>query len=115
LWAMGSGLLWRLLPEGAASDWGDHWLTKYGLKRTVRTGGIFAGTTFRIFIAMGVPLSAHGQIPAIIIFCIGFAAYFIGPTLTGGVSQLTSLLIALNISVVLRLFTGCQTRTLNSK
>ena len=132
---------------------GDHWLTKYGPKRTVRTGGIFAGTTFGISIAIAVPLSAHAQIPAIIIICIGFAAaglgigpmvpaflnaaakvpgvapsvalarvniiglaaYFIGPTLTGGVSQLTSLPIALNISVALLLFTGYQARILKNK
>ena len=110
---MGSGLLWRLLPEGAASDWGDHWLIKYGPKRIVRTGGIFAGTTFGISIAIAVPLSAHAQIPAIIIICISFAAYFIGPTLTGGVSQLTSLPIALYISVTLLFFAGFQGRILS--
>ena len=44
---------------------------------------------------------------------IGLAAYFIGPTLTGGVSQLTSLPIALYISVTLLIFTGFQSRVIN--
>ena len=45
---------------------------------------------------------------------IGLAAYFIGPTLTGGVSQLTSLPIALYISVLLLIFTGYQSRVIAS-
>ncbi len=45
---------------------------------------------------------------------IGLAAYFIGPTLTGGVSQLTSLPIALYISVLLLIFTGYQSRVIGS-
>ena len=44
---------------------------------------------------------------------IGLAAYFIGPTLTGGVSQLTSLPIALYISVMLLIFTGYQSRVIS--
>jgi MFS family permease len=129
---------------------GDHWLTKYGPRKTVRTGGLFAGITWGLAIAIAVPLSAHAKIPAVIIICIGFAAaglgigpmvpafmnaaaqvpgvapsvalarvniiglaaFFIGPTLTGGVSQLTSLPIALYISVSLLLFTGFQSRVL---
>ena len=131
---------------------GDHWLSKYGPRRTVRVGGYFAGITWGLAIAIAVPLSAHAKIPAIFIICIGFAAagigigpmvpafmnaaarvpnvapsvalarvniiglaaFFIGPTLTGGVSQLTSLPIALYISVLLLIFTGYQSRVINS-
>ena len=131
---------------------GDHWLTKYGPRRTVKVGGYFAGITFGIAIAIAVPLSAHAKTPAVIIICIGFAAaglgigpmvpafmnaaarvpgiapsvalarvniiglaaFFIGPTLTGGVSQLTSLPIALYISVSLLIFTGFQSRVISS-
>ena len=129
---------------------GDHWLSKYGPRRTVRVGGFFAGITWGISIAIAVPLSAHAKIPAVIIICIGFAAaglgigpmvpafmnaaarvpgvapsvalarvniiglaaFFIGPTLTGGVSQLTSLPIAMYISVCLLLFTGYQSKVI---
>ena len=132
---------------------GDHWLSKYGPRQTVRVGGLFAGATWGLAIAIAVPLSAHAKILAIVIICIGFAAaglgigpmvpafmnaaaqvpgvapsvalarvniiglaaFFIGPTLTGGVSQLTSLPIALNISVALLLFTGYQARILKNK
>jgi hypothetical protein len=45
---------------------------------------------------------------------IGLAAFFIGPTLTGGVSQITSLPVALYISVTLLLFTGFQARILSA-
>ena len=45
---------------------------------------------------------------------IGLAAFFIGPTLTGGVSQLTSLPIALYLSVLLLIFTGYQSRVISS-
>jgi len=131
---------------------GDHWLAKYGPRRTVRVGGFFAGITWGLSIAIAVPLSAHAKVPAAIIICIGFAAaglgigpmvpafmnaaarvpgvapsvalarvniiglaaYFIGPTLTGGVSQLTSLPIALYISVLLLIFTGYQSRVIAS-
>jgi len=130
---------------------GDHWLSKYGPRRTVRVGGFFAGITWGISIAIAVPLSAHARIPAVIIICIGFAAaglgigpmvpafmnaaarvpgvapsvalarvniiglaaFFIGPTLTGGVSQLTSLPIAMYISVLLLIFTGYQSRVIS--
>jgi len=130
---------------------GDHWLTRYGPRRTVKVGGYFAGITWGLAIAIAVPLSAHAKIPALIIICIGFAAaglgigpmvptfmnaaarvpgvapsvalarvniiglaaFFIGPTLTGGVSQLTSLPIALYISVSLLIFTGYQSRVIN--
>ena len=130
---------------------GDHWLTKYGPRRTVRVGGYFAGITWGLAIAIAVPLSAHAKIPAVIIICIGFAAaglgigpmvpafmnaaarvpgvapsvalarvniiglaaFFIGPTLTGGVSQLTSLPIAMYISVSLLIFTGFQSRVIS--
>ena len=131
---------------------GDHWLAKYGPRRTVRVGGFFAGITWGLSIAIAVPLSAHAKVPAAIIICIGFAAaglgigpmvpafmnaaarvpgvapsvalarvniiglaaYFIGPTLTGGVSQLTSLPIALYISVLLLIFTGYQSRVISA-
>ncbi len=131
---------------------GDHWLAKYGPRKTVRTGGLFGGLTWGLAIAIAVPLSAHAKIPAVIIICVGFAAaglgigpmvpafmnaaaqvpgiapsvalariniiglsaFFIGPTLTGGVSQLTSLPFALYISVSLFLFTGFQSRVLPS-
>ncbi len=131
---------------------GDHWLAKYGPRRTVRVGGFFAGITWGLSIAIAGPLSAHAKVPAAIIICIGFAAaglgigpmvpafmnaaarvpgvapsvalarvniiglaaYFIGPTLTGGVSQLTSLPIALYISVLLLIFTGYQSRVIAS-
>jgi len=130
---------------------GDHWLSKYGTRRTVRVGGFFAGITWGISIAIAVPLSAHARIPAVIIICIGFAAaglgigpmvpafmnaaarvpdvapsvalarvniiglaaFFIGPTLTGRVSQLTSLPIAMYISVLLLIFTGYQSRVIS--
>jgi len=130
---------------------GDHWLSKYGPRRTVRVGGFYAGITWGISIAIAVPLSAHARIPAVIIICIGFAAaglgigpmvpafmnaaarvpgvapsvalarvniiglaaFFIGPTLTGGVSQLTSLPIAMYISVLLLIFTGYQSRVIS--
>jgi len=130
---------------------GDHWLSKYGPRRTVKVGGFFAGITWGISIAIAVPLSAHARIPAVIIICIGFAAaglgigpmvpafmnaaarvpgvapsvalarvniiglaaFFIGPTLTGGVSQLTSLPIAMYISVLLLIFTGYQSRVIS--
>jgi MFS family permease len=129
---------------------GDHWLEKYGPRKTVRVGGFCAGITWGLSIAIAVPLSAHAKIPAIIIICIGFAAaglgigpmvpafmnaaarvpgiapsvalarvniiglaaFFIGPTLTGGVSQLTSLPIALYLSVSLLIFIGFQSRVL---
>lgn len=129
---------------------GDHWLEKYGARKTVRVGGFYAGTIWGLAIAIAVPLSAHAKIPAVIIICIGFAAaglgigpmvpafmnaaarvpgvapsvalarvniiglaaFFIGPTLTGGVSQLTSLPIALYISVSLLIFTGFQARVI---
>ena len=129
---------------------GDHWLEKYGARKTVRVGGFYAGTIWGLSIAIAVPLSAHAKIPAVIIICIGFAAaglgigpmvpafmnaaarvpgvapsvalarvniiglaaFFIGPTLTGGVSQLTSLPIALYISVSLLIFTGFQARVI---
>lgn len=129
---------------------GDHWLEKYGPRKTVRVGGICAGVTWGVAIAIAVPLSAHAKIPSVIIICIGFAAaglgigpmvpafmnaaarvpgiapsvalarvniiglaaFFIGPTLTGGVSQLTSLPIALYISVSLLIFTGYQSRAI---
>jgi len=132
---------------------GDHWLAKYGPRRTVRVGGFFAGITWGLSIAIAVPLSAHAKVPAAIIICIGFAAaglgigpmvpafmneaarvpgvapsvalarvniiglaaYFIGPTLTGGVSQLTSLPIALYISVLLLIFTGYQSRVISAE
>ena len=132
---------------------GDHWLTKFGPRRTVRIGGLYGGAIWGASIAIAVPLSAHAKIPAVIIICIGFAAaglgigpmvpafinaaaripgvapsvalarvniiglvaYFIGPTLTGGVSQITSLPIALYISVTLLLFTGYQARVLNAR
>ena len=45
---------------------------------------------------------------------IGLSAFFIGPTLTGGVAQLTSLPIALYISVILLIFTGYQARVLKN-
>ena len=45
---------------------------------------------------------------------IGLSAFFIGPTLTGGVAQLTSLPIALYISVTLLIFTGYQARVLKN-
>ena len=131
---------------------GDHWLEKYGPRRTVRVGGFFAGATWGLSIAIAVPLSAHAKVPAAIIICIGFAAaglgigpmvpafmnaaarvpgvapsvalarvniiglaaFFIGPTLTGGVSQLTSLPIALYISVSLLIFTGYQSRVISA-
>ena len=131
---------------------GDHWMAKYGPRRTVRVGGFFAGITWGLSIAIAVPLSAHAKVPAAIIICIGFAAaglgigpmvpafmnaaarvpgvapsvalarvniiglaaYFIGPTLTGGVSQLTSLPIALYISVLLLIFTGYQSRVISA-
>jgi MFS family permease len=129
---------------------GDHWLSKYGPRKTVRTGGLLAGITWGLAIAIAVPLSAHAKVPAVIIICIGFAAaglgigpmvpafmnaaakvpgvapsvalarvniiglaaFFIGPTLTGGISQLTSLPFALYISVTLLIFTGFQARVL---
>ena len=132
---------------------GDQWLTKYGPRRTVLTGGLYGGAIWGVSIAIAVPLSAHSKIPALIIICIGFAAaglgigpmvpaflnaaaqipgvapsvalarvniiglaaYFIGPTLTGGVSQITSLPIALYISVILLLFTGYQARILSTR
>jgi len=132
---------------------GDHWLMKYGPRKTVRVGGFFAGITWGLSIAIAVPLSAHAKLPAAIIICIGFAAaglgigpmvpafmnaaarvpgvapsvalarvniiglaaFFIGPTLTGGVSQLTSLPIALYISVSLLIFTGYQSRVIDAK
>lgn len=129
---------------------GDHWLAKYGPRRTVRTGGLFAGIIWGLSIAIAVPLSSHAKVLAVVIICIGFAAaglgigpmvpaymnaaarvpgiapsvalarvniiglaaFFIGPTLTGGVSQITSLPIALYISVSLLIFTGYQARIL---
>ena len=132
---------------------GDHWLTKFGPRRTVRIGGLYGGVIWGASIAIAVPLSTHAKIPAVVIICIGFAAaglgigpmvpaflnaaaripgvapsvalarvniiglaaYFIGPTLTGGVSQITSLPIALYISVTLLLFTGYQARILNPR
>ena len=131
---------------------GDYWLTKYGPRRTVLTGGLYGGVIWGASIAIAVPLSAHSKILALLIICIGFAAaglgigpmvpaflnaaaripgvapsvalarvniiglaaYFIGPTLTGGVSQITSLPIALYISVTLLLFTGYQARILSA-
>jgi MFS family permease len=131
---------------------GDHWLTKFGPRRTVRTGGLYGGAIWGASIAIAVPLSSYAKIPAIAIICIGFAAaglgigpmvpafinaaagipgvapsvalarvniiglaaFFIGPTLTGGVSQITSLPVALYISVTLLLFTGFQARILSA-
>ena len=43
---------------------------------------------------------------------IGLAAFFIGPTLTGGVAQITTLPLALGISVALLIFTGYQSRVI---
>lgn len=131
---------------------GDHWLEKYGPRKTVRIGGFSAGIIWGLAIAIAVPLSSYSKIPAVIIICIGFAAaglgigpmvpafmnaaarvpgvapsvalarvniiglaaFFIGPTLTGGVSQITSLPIALYISVSLLIFTGFQSRVVGS-
>ena len=43
---------------------------------------------------------------------IGLAAFFIGPTLTGGVAQITTLPLALGISVALLIYTGYQSRVI---
>jgi hypothetical protein len=38
---------------------GDHWLTKFGPRRTVRTGGLYGGAIWGASIAIAVPLSSY--------------------------------------------------------
>jgi MFS family permease len=60
---------------------GDKVLHKFGLRNTVRYGGVVGGAVWGLSIAIAVPLSSYAEIPALIIVNIGFifAGLGIGP------------------------------------
>jgi len=129
---------------------GDKILTALGPERTVKLGGYIGGLGMAIGIAIGVPLSHHHPMPALIIIDIGFllaglgigpmipammvaaaalpgiapsvamgriliigmAAYFIGPSLTGGLAQWINLPVAMFFPVATLIFAGWLSRSL---
>lgn len=129
---------------------GDKILTALGPERTVKLGGYIGGLGMAIGIAIGVPLSHHHPMPALIIIDIGFllaglgigpmipammvaaaalpgiapsvamgriliigmAAYFIGPSLTGGLAQWFNLPLAMFFPVATLIFAGWLSRSL---
>ena len=129
---------------------GDKILTALGPERTVKLGGYIGGLGLAIGIAIGVPLSHHHPMPALIIIDIGFllaglgigpmipammvaaaalpgiapsvamgriliigmAAYFIGPSLTGGLAQWINLPVAMFFPVATLIFAGWLSRSL---
>jgi len=129
---------------------GDKILTALGPERTVKLGGYIGGLGMAIGIAIGVPLSHHHPMPALIIIDIGFllaglgigpmipammvaaaalpgiapsvamgriliigmAAYFIGPSLTGGLAQWFNLPVAMFFPAATLVLAGWLSRSL---
>lgn len=60
---------------------GDRALHKFGLRNTVRYGGVVGGAVWGLSLVIAIPLSSYAQIPALIIVNIGFifAGLGIGP------------------------------------
>ena len=129
---------------------GDRVLTALGPVKTVKLGGYLGGLGMGVGIAIGVPLSHHSKILALIIINIGFiiaglgigpmvpamnvaaaslpgiapsvalarigiigmGAYFVGPTVTGGLAQWFNLPVAMFFPTATLLMAGWLSRSL---
>lgn len=130
--------------------YGDRVLTALGPVKTVKLGGYLGGIGMGLGIAIGVPLSHHHPLLALLIINLGFiiaglgigpmvpammlgaaalpgiapsvamarigiigmGAYFIGPTITGGLAQWINLPVAMFFPVATLILAGWLSRTL---